>query len=81
MSSPRRNPYSLHRQWSESVHAAHNSMPKTQKGHVVALQYLEKREALQMEDEWRAWCKQTPRELWPTWLDRWADFKRMAGWT
>ena len=78
--SCRSNPYSTAHLWDEATLAAYQSMPTTAQGHVVSLLYLEQREALRMEGLWREWCRQTPRHLWPTWLERWPDHKRVKGW-
>ena len=77
---PERNPYSTAHLWDEATRAAHSSMPTTGQGHVVSLLYLEQREALRMEPLWREWCRKTPKHLWPLWLSRWPDHKRLRGW-
>lgn len=73
------NPYSLHKPWSTEVHQAYLSMPKNINGYVIAMQYLEPREALRMEPQWREWCSKHPKNLWPLWLFRWKDHKRLNG--
>lgn len=76
---PQSNPYSTAHLWDEATLAAYQSMPITQ-GHVVSLLFLEHREALRMEPLWRSWCAKTPKHLWPQWIFRWPDHKRIQGW-
>jgi hypothetical protein len=73
------NPYSTAKAWDAATLEAWKSMP-LHNGHVVALQYLDQRDALRMEAQWREWCRKTPKHLWPAWLAGWADFKRRMGW-
>lgn len=73
------NPYSLHKLWSPEVHQAYLSMPKNNLGYVIALQYLEPREALRMEPLWKEWCQSHPKNLWPLWIFGWKDYKRLNG--
>ena len=72
------NPYSTAHLWDAETKAAYDSMPHY-RGQRVALDYVAPKDIPGMEDEWRAWCKGTPRHLWPLWLKGWADRKRLKG--
>ena len=71
---PRVNPYSVSHRWPEATLDAFKSMP-LYGGYVVALDFVKPKDLPTQEDAWRDWCKRSPRHLWPTWLDGWADRK------
>ena len=74
----RPNPYATGKPWSPEVLAARNSMPQYH-GHVIALDYVADRDVAEQETRWRAWCGSTPRHLWPTWFQGWAQRKKLRG--
>ena len=78
MNVNRVNPYSLNHVWSEATLKAFQSMPQYG-GYVVALDWVKPKDLPAFENLWREWCKQTPRNLWPTWLDGWKERKEARG--
>ena len=78
---PRVNPYSLNRIWNDDVLAAYKAMPLNRAGVCVGLTHCPDKDVPSQEAAWRAWCEQTPRRLWPVWIDTWADTKRKRGLT
>ena len=78
MLAQRPNPYTTHKPWDEATYAARQAMP-TYHGYVVALDYVGERDVAAQEAAWREFCRSQPRHLWPTWLDSWAQRKRLRG--
>jgi hypothetical protein len=70
------NPYSLNHRWDEATHSAFKSMP-LHGGYVVALDFLSPKDVPAFENQWRDWCRVTPKHLWPVWLDGWKERKAM----
>lgn len=77
----RHNPYSLDRLWPDETHAAYKSMPTNKQGVIVGLPHTPDALVPAAEQQWRDWCSRTPRHLWPTWINNWADVKRLRGLT
>ena len=73
-----RNPYSTSPSWDDETRKAFQSMPQYG-GYCVALDWVAPKDIPAQEEAWRAWCKGTPRHLWPLWLKGWPDRKRLKG--
>ena len=73
-----RNPYSTGHVWDDETRAAYAAMP-LYGNHVVALDYVHDRDVAAQEAAWREFCRSQPRHLWPTWLEGWAQRKRLRG--
>ena len=54
---------------------ARKTMPLHQ-GFIIALTSLDhpREEYIQA---WREWCRQTPKRMWPTWIERWAAIQKL----
>ena len=48
-------------------------------GYVVALEYVPHGRVREYEARWREWMTGTPKHLWPEWVGRWKNVKRLRG--
>lgn len=64
---------------TDDQRAAYLTMPTNRDGHVVALAFVPPGQVAEYEARWRDWCARTPKHLWPDWIGRWKDVKRLRG--
>jgi hypothetical protein len=55
--------------------AALAAMPRLE-GCILNLFYVPPKERNHLEGQWRQWCGQHPRHLWPDWLTEWAQYRK-----
>lgn len=64
---------------TDDERAAYATMPRTRDGFVIALEFVPFGQVGEYEARWRDWLAKHPKHLWPTWVSRWKDVKRLRG--
>ena len=69
------NPYSTPvDRWTDDKVAARRDMPTNGHGHIVQPRYMAREPDVQAHTQrWRAWSRQWPKHLWPSWLEGWLE--------